>query len=122
MKLLIDMNLSPQWVSVLEDAGWKAVHWSFIGRPNAPDEEIFEYAKTNGFVVFTHDLDFGAILSATRSQYPSVIQVRTKDVNPSHLAPLVISALHQFETQLGEGALIIIDEKKFRARILPLRK
>ena len=24
MKLLIDMNLSPKWVSVLEEAGWEA--------------------------------------------------------------------------------------------------
>ncbi|MFH0728984.1 MAG: hypothetical protein V2B19_21930 [Pseudomonadota bacterium] len=31
MKLLIDMNLSPQWVPVLEASGWKAVHWSFRG-------------------------------------------------------------------------------------------
>jgi predicted nuclease of predicted toxin-antitoxin system len=122
MKLLIDMNLSPQWVRVLEAAGWNAVHWSYIGRPNAPDEEIFEYAKSHGCVIFTHDLDFGAILSATKSQYPSVIQVRTKDVTPSHLTPLVISALHQFKAQLDEGALIIIDEKKFRARILPLKR
>ncbi len=37
MKLLIDMNLSPLWVSVLEEAGWKAVHWTHVGAPNASD-------------------------------------------------------------------------------------
>jgi hypothetical protein len=26
MKLLIDMNLSPEWASVLESNGWEAVH------------------------------------------------------------------------------------------------
>jgi len=40
MKLLIDMNLSPKWVSVLKEAGLEAAHWSHIGRPDAPDYEI----------------------------------------------------------------------------------
>jgi predicted nuclease of predicted toxin-antitoxin system len=31
MKILIDMNLSPTWVSILEEAGYKATHWSFVG-------------------------------------------------------------------------------------------
>ncbi len=121
MKLLIDMNLSPKWVSVFEEAGWKAVHWASIGRPNAPDQEIFKYAKTHGYVIFTHDLDFGAILAATNADYPSVIQIRVQDVTPEHLSGFVVSALYQFKKHLDEGALITIDEKKSRVRILPMR-
>lgn len=116
------MNLSPQWVSVFENAGWEAQHWSFIGKPNAPDQEIFEYAKSNGYVIFTHDLDFGTILAATNTDFPSVIQIRIQDVTPEHLSGYIISATHQFEKHLEAGALITIDEKKYRARILPLRK
>lgn len=122
MKFIIDMNLSPQWVPVLEGAGWEARHWSSIGKSNAPDQEIFEYAKANGYIIFTHDLDFGAILAATNTEFPSVIQVRIQDVAPEHLSNYIISALHQFEQHLDEGALITIDEKKSRVRILPLRK
>ena len=85
------MNLSPQWVSVLEKTGWKAVHWSIIGRPDASDQEILEYATSHGYVIFTHDLDFGAILAATNAEYPSVIQVRTQDVTTDHLSNLVVS-------------------------------
>ena len=122
MKLLIDMNLSPLWVPIIEEAGWRAVHWSHIGRPDASDQEIFEYAKSHGYVIFTHDLDFGMVLAATNAEFPSVIQVRTQDVTPEHLSPLLISALNQFKQHLDEGALITIDEKKHRARILPLRR
>jgi predicted nuclease of predicted toxin-antitoxin system len=120
VKLLIDMNLSPEWVLALGRAGWEAVHWSSVGLPNAQDQEILEYAKSNGYIVFTHDLDFGTILAATNAEYPSVIQVRAQDVTPAHLAPLVFSALHQFENYLSKGALITIDEKRMRARILPV--
>jgi predicted nuclease of predicted toxin-antitoxin system len=121
MKLLIDMNLSPQWVSALGKAGWEAIHWSLVGRPNASDREIFDYATSHGYVVFTNDLDFGAILAATNADYPSVIQIRAEDVTPEHLFDLVVSALHQFTEYLDEGALITVDDRKFRARILPLR-
>jgi len=120
MKLLIDMNLSPKWVPVLKETGVGAAHWSSIGRPDAPDYEILAYAKSNGYVVFTHDLDFGAILAATKADCPSVIQIRTQDVTPERLSPLVISALHQFEKHLENGAIITVDQKKLRARLLPL--
>lgn len=38
MKIIIDMNLSPEWVSVLESAGYEAVHWSTVGQPQATDK------------------------------------------------------------------------------------
>jgi predicted nuclease of predicted toxin-antitoxin system len=31
------------------------------------------YARTNGYVVITHDLDFSSILAATGGEKPSVI-------------------------------------------------
>ena len=31
MKLLIDMNLSPTWVTAFAEAGIEAVHWSSVG-------------------------------------------------------------------------------------------
>ena len=41
MKFLIDMNLSPLWVSFLAENGFESVNWSTVGRPAAPDSEIF---------------------------------------------------------------------------------
>lgn len=81
---------------------------------------ILRWAVTHGYIVFTHDLDFGAILATTRASAPSVIQLRVQDILPDQLAKLVISAIHQFEHWLRQGALIIVDPKKSRARILPL--
>jgi predicted nuclease of predicted toxin-antitoxin system len=80
IKIIVDMNLPPRWVSVLKDEGWDAVHWSSIGTPGAADTDILSYAKNAGYAVLTHDLDFGAILAATGGNAPSVIQVRTQDV------------------------------------------
>lgn len=121
MKILIDMNLSPDWCQVLAKHGWKTVHWSSVGKPTAPDKKILEYAKDQGYVVLSHDLDFSAILAATRARAPSVIQVRTQDVLSDRFQNLVINALRQFESELSSGALVVIDDDRSKARILPLR-
>ncbi len=122
VKLLLDMNLSPEWVDYLVAAGWDAVHWGSIGEPTAPDQEIMALAAEREFIVFTHDLDFGALLAATNASKPSVLQVRTQNTLPSAIGPMVVSALRQFERQLAAGAIVIVDAAKIRARILPLRK
>lgn len=68
-------------------------------------------------VVFTHDLDFGALLAATHAPGPGVIQVRAQDVLPQHLERVVVAALQRYEAILEQGALIIVDERTSRARI-----
>jgi predicted nuclease of predicted toxin-antitoxin system len=83
MKLLIDMNLSPEWVPVSREEGWDAIHWSSIGDPGAPDREIMTWARANGHIGFIHDLDFGAILAATKAESPSVFQIRSRTSIPA---------------------------------------
>lgn len=121
MKFLLDMNLSPDWISVFEENGIEAVHWSQIGEPNASDTAIFSYARNNNYVVFTHDLDFGDILAATGTKSPSVIQIRTQNISPEALNTLVLNAINQFEDHIKKGALITISLAKSRARILPIK-
>jgi predicted nuclease of predicted toxin-antitoxin system len=125
MKILIDMNLSPAWVSVLKEAGHRASHWSTIGSLNAPDSEVLLWAKANGqngHLLFTHDLDFGAILAATEAEGPSVIQIRAQDISPGHAKSLLLNIINQFAENLLQGALISVDEEKSRVRLLPLRR
>jgi len=122
MKFLIDMNLSPAWVEILEGQGWTAVHWSAVGDPSGPDEVLFAWASDNGHVVFTHDLDFGTMLALTQDCAPSVIQVRARDVMPEHLAVTVIAAIRQFAGELEAGALVVVDEARCRVRMLPLAR
>lgn len=120
IKVLVDMNLSPDWVPVLDQHGWPAVHWSTVGDPRAVDRTIMDWAVANGYVLFTHDLDFGTMLALTQATRPSVLQVRGQDVMPDHLSKVVLAALKQHETDLASGALVVVDEKKCRVRILPI--
>jgi len=120
MKILIDMNLSPFWVPVLRQAGHQAVHWSKVGAPDAPDRLILDWAKTNGYVVFTHDLDFGAILAASQGLAPSVVQIRIQDVTPEICSGVLLDAITRFQGYLEKGSLVTVDENRARVRVLPL--
>ena len=120
MRLLIDMNLSPRWAGMLHSAGIEAAHWSTIGAHNAPDSSIMAYAAENNYVVLTHDLDFSAVLAATRGEKPSVVQIRADDVSPDAIGTQVIAAVRQMASELQDGALLTIDARRTRLRVLPL--
>ena len=119
-KLLLDMNLSPEWVSTLDKHGWQAVHWSDVGDPRASDRDIMNWALERQFVVFTHDMDFGTMLALTHDVGPSVLQVRAENVLPDYLESAVIAALNQHEADLSSGALVVVDESRSRVRVLPI--
>lgn len=53
MKLLIDMNLSPLWVELLQQSGWEALHWSDVGDPGARDSFILNWAHKNEYILYT---------------------------------------------------------------------
>jgi predicted nuclease of predicted toxin-antitoxin system len=120
MKLLVDMNLSPRWIAFLTERGIEALHWATVGSGSALDAEIMAYARTNAYVVLTHDLDFGAILAATQGAKPSVIQIRAEEVGPDSIGPEILAVLRQLGTELEAGALITVDPKHTRVRVLPL--
>jgi predicted nuclease of predicted toxin-antitoxin system len=121
MKILLDMNISPDWVPVFQKNGWECLHWMTVGDQKAADEVIFNWARDNGFVVFTHDLDFGTILAATNALAPSVIQIRIHHLLPGDVNSMkIIQYIARFTKELESGALITIDEIRMRVRILPL--
>lgn len=120
MKILIDMNLSPDWVKEFKANNIEAVHWSEVGKFDAPDAAIITWARENSFIVFTHDLDFGTALALTNADSPSVIQVRTQNVNIPYLSKILIPNLKRHINLIEKGALLIIDDDKQRIRILPL--
>jgi predicted nuclease of predicted toxin-antitoxin system len=120
MKLLVDMNLSPRWVPFLAASQLDAVHWSMVGPVNATDTEIMAYAREHGYTVLTNDLDFSAILAATNGTKPSVVQIRSDDLNPNAIGPLVVNAVNQLAVQLQSGALVSVEPHRTKVRILPL--
>lgn len=120
--LLIDMNLSPSWVQVLERAELASVHWSTVGATDAPDATIMRYALQHDLAVFTNDLDFGTLLALTNATGPSCVQLRTQQVDPAVVGDHVVHALRSVWPLLELGALVTIDLHRARATVLPFRQ
>ena len=121
MKILVDINLSPEWLEVFAQAGWQARHWSQIGRPNADDDEIFSWAAENDHLVFTQDLDFPQILFASQGGRPSVVLLRIKNELDAVQRARVCAAIRQASASLQTGAILVIDDRRIRLRTLPVK-
>ena len=119
MRVLVDMNLPPSWQETLEKAGHEATHWSDVAPGDAADSDIMQWARANDSIVFTHDLDFTALLAATQAVKPSVIQLRADDVLPDVHGDSIIRVLDRFAEALDAGALVSVDPVKARVRMLP---
>jgi len=96
------------------------VHWSHVGNHRATDASILSWARDQGRVLVTHDLDFAAILAATEATGPSVLQIRQQDLLSSDLVRLVVDAIKTAAPALDAGAVVTIHEDRSRIRILPL--
>ena len=95
MRILVDMNLSPEWIGVLRTAGIDAVHWSSVGARSAEDAVLFQYARDTGLVILTQDLDFSQLLFETRCSGPSTMLLRIKDDLDDLVRSRVTSAIRQ---------------------------
>jgi predicted nuclease of predicted toxin-antitoxin system len=55
VKLLLDHNLSPKLVSRLADLHPGSTHLFLQGMDREADAAVWEYARTNGYVIVTKD-------------------------------------------------------------------
>jgi predicted nuclease of predicted toxin-antitoxin system len=122
MRIVIDMNLSPQWSTFLASHAIDAIHWSDVGAIDAPDEEIFDWAHANDRVVFTSDLDFGTLHALRATTLPSVIQLRCDETLPAGVGTLLLRAIRESREYLDSGALVTVDPRSHRVRILPIQR
>lgn len=120
IRILIDMNISPQWIKSFSKYGIEAVHWSSVGVSNATDQEIADWARKNQHIIFTHDLDIGTMLALSKDQGPSIIQVRGQNILPDSLQDILINVIQKYEAELLRGALLVVDETRSRVKLLPI--
>ena len=80
-----------------------------------------DWARQHNQVVLIHDLDFGALLYLTNAVAPSVIQLRAEHIVPATVGEAVLEAIAECEVMLKMWALVTIDPRRHRIRLLPLK-
>jgi hypothetical protein len=83
------------------------------------DAELVERARADSSVVVTFDLDFGDILALGVLDKPSVIICRLADERAESVNQRLAKVLAERVSDLESGALILIEDTRYRVRRLP---
>ena len=108
-------------VHALRDRGHDVVHARDENLHRAEDAQILEKAAREGRIVLTFDLDFGDLLAAALRTIPSVMIFRLHNQIPSSVSPRVLQVTSEAEADLSAGAVIIVEDARYRIRRLPIR-
>ena len=100
MKLLLDENLSRRIVPFLQAAFPDSSQVTLLNLEGASDSEIWQYAKTNGFVIVSRDSDFQE-RSLVAGHPPQVVWLKI----PNRSKAIVLKILLDHHTEI-EQALI----------------
>ncbi|MGO8704953.1 MAG: DUF5615 family PIN-like protein [Candidatus Brocadiia bacterium] len=120
MKLLWDMGLSPRTAIFLRENGHDAVHLWEEGLPRIADEDVAQKAAHEGRILVTFDLDFSRILALQRASNPSMILFRLQEFTTDQVNHMLGRLLEQYEEELAQGAVIVVDPDRVRTRRLPI--
>jgi predicted nuclease of predicted toxin-antitoxin system len=82
MKLLFDQNLSFKLCRLLADTFPDSNQIRLIGMAEAEDQAVWQYARTNGFILVSQDVDF-ADMATLYGPPPKVIWIRCGN-QPTH--------------------------------------
>lgn len=121
MRFVADVGISVSTAEILTERGHDVFHLSEHSLHRLPDDEILLLARRDERVVLTFDLDFGDLLAAGAHPLPSVILFRLHDQTPPSVNPRLLALLAEREEDLLAGALVIVEDNRYRLRRLPIQ-
>jgi predicted nuclease of predicted toxin-antitoxin system len=121
MRFLADAGISPKTVESLRRAGHEVAHVRDLAMQRASDKSIADRARAQQRIVLTFDLDFGAVLALGVVDRPSVVIFRLSDERPDSVNRRLEAVLSEQAAALQSGALVLVEDARYRIRSLPIR-
>ena len=118
MRFLLNMNVCRAIAQTLGGLGQECVHARDVGLATSDDRIVVEFARRNGRVIVTHDLDYGDLLMLTEEPRPSVIIFRLRRSSPSAMCRRLMEAWTPICKAVEDGAIVIIEDAAVRIRSL----
>ena len=109
MKLLFDQNLSPRLVNRLCDLFPGSSHVRAVALDCAGDDQVWEYARQNGFLVVTKDEDFNN-MNVMRGSPPKVIWLQLGNCTTTQVEAVFrgrTAEIKSFEQDPDVGTLVL---------------
>lgn len=122
MRFLADAGISPKTVDFLKRLGHEAIHVRTLGLQRASDAQVVQRARADGSIVLSFDLDFGDLLALGVRDKPSAILFRLADERAEAVNERLSAILSERITELESGALILVEDARYRVRKLPIRR
>lgn len=121
MRFLVDEALQNAVARRLGEAGHDAVHVRLRGLAGHTDDEVMVLAVEEDRVLITTDTDFGTILALSGAAGPNVLLLRGIGDTTDERVAAILDVLPRVDHELIEGALIVIEEDRYRVRYLPIQ-
>ena len=109
MRFLIDENLSPELVVVLQSAYPGSTHVEALDLRGGLDSEVWTAAREGGFAILTKDDDFAG-MSVLFGAPPKVVHLRAGNIDTSAVAALVLehaTRIAAFEKEPETSLLVL---------------
>ena len=108
MKLLFDENLAPRLAVALSNLYPGSIHIRDCGLRGAPDIDVWQYARENGFAIVSKDSDF-AQRSFLQGGPPKVIWLRIGNCTTTRADFILRNAVERIETFIdGEESCLVL--------------
>lgn len=115
MKLLLDENLSRRIVPFLQSEFPESSHVALQGLERAPDRAIWDYAKTEHFVIVTSDADFEE-LSVLLGAPPHVVRLVGGNSSRAAVLALLISQAKSIRDSIESDGRACVEIVKPRTK------
>lgn len=109
VKLLFDENLSPSLAVAFQSEYPSSTHVHLVGLGSASDDQVWRYARDNGFTIVTKDADYHE-RSLIDGYPPKVVWVRLGNVSTVQIEAVLreySSAIERLETDAELATLVI---------------
>jgi predicted nuclease of predicted toxin-antitoxin system len=110
MKLLFDQNLSPRLPARLAELFPDSVHVRTVGLARADDSEVWEFARSEDFVIVSKDGDFRQ-RSFLYGHPPKVLWLRAGNCSTRQVEALIVdnaAVIRDFEGDTEIACLVLV--------------
>jgi predicted nuclease of predicted toxin-antitoxin system len=103
----------------LNSRGHDATHLRDEGLQRLRNGGVFEKAIAESRVIVTFDLDFGEIVAHSKGNKTGVILFRLRNTRTAFVIQRLSNVISECANALARGAVVIVEETRYRVREFP---
>jgi predicted nuclease of predicted toxin-antitoxin system len=120
MKFIVDMPVGASVAAWLRDQGHDAIHALEAGLDRSEDDAIVDFARQQGRVVITLDLDYPRLIALSGDAAPGLILFRDEGLKPAEICTLMARIFATLSPAEISESITVATGDALRMRKLPI--